>query len=82
MEDAPKLLKKNPESECPDWWIRLPPHKWPESWANTEDPEVPLERNLSGQPLAGLLWERQFEQALSELGLGENSELGMYLRAS
>ena len=31
---------------------------------------VPLERNLYGHPLAGLLWERQFEQAL-ELGWGE-----------
>ena len=29
---------------------------------------VPLERNLYGHPLAGLLWERQFEEALSELG--------------
>ena len=30
MEDAPKLLKI-PKSECPDIWIRLPRHKWPES---------------------------------------------------
>ena len=28
MGDAPKLLK-NPKSECPDIWIRLPRHKWP-----------------------------------------------------
>ena len=28
MEDAPKLLKI-PKSECPDIWIRLPRHKWP-----------------------------------------------------
>ena len=27
-----------------------------------EDPVVPLERNLYGHPLAGLLWERQFEK--------------------
>ena len=26
MEDDPKLLK-NPKSECPDIWIRLPRHK-------------------------------------------------------
>ena len=25
-----------------------------------EDPVVPLEGNLYGHPLAGLLWERQF----------------------
>ena len=33
-----------------------------------EDPVVSLERNLYGHPLAGLLWERQFEEALLELG--------------
>ena len=61
MEDAHKLLKI-PESECPDIWIRLPRHKWPKSWSSMEDPVVPLERNLNGHPLAGLLWERQFEK--------------------
>ena len=62
MEDAPKLLKI-PKSECPDIWIRLPRHKWPKSWSSIEDPVVPLERNLYGHPLAGLLWERQFEKS-------------------
>ena len=59
MEDAPKLLKIL-KSECPDIWIRLPRHKWPKSWSSMEDPVVPLERNLYGHPLAGLLWKRQF----------------------
>ena len=63
MEDAPKLLKI-PKSECPDTWIRLPQHKWPKSWSSMEDPVVPLERNLCGHLLAGLLWERQFEKVL------------------
>ena len=54
MEDAPKLLKIT-NSECPDIWIRLPRHKWPKSWSSMEDPVVPLERNLYGHPLAGLL---------------------------
>ena len=61
MEDAHKLLKI-PKSECPDIWIRLPRHKWPKSWSSIEDPVVPLERNLYGHPVAGLLWERQFEK--------------------
>ena len=52
----PQLLKI-PKSECPDIWIRLPRHKWPESWSSMEDPVVPLERNLYGHPLAGLLWK-------------------------
>ena len=33
-----------------------------------EDPVVPLERNLHGHPLAGLLWERQFGKVLLEHG--------------
>ena len=67
VEDAPKLLKI-PKSECPDIWIRLPRHKWPKSWSSIEDPVVPLERNLYGHPLAGLLWERQFEKILLKHG--------------
>ena len=63
MEDAPGLLKL-PKSECPDLWIRLPRHKRRNSWSNIEDPVVPLDRNLYGHPLAGLLWERQFEKVL------------------
>ena len=63
MDDDPKLLKI-PKSVCPDIWIRLPRHKWPKSWSSIEDPVVPLERNLYGHPLAGLLWERQFEKIL------------------
>ena len=67
MEDAHTLLKI-PKSECPDIWIRLPRHKWPKSWTSMEDPVVPLERNLYGHPLAGLLWERQFEKILLKHG--------------
>ena len=33
-----------------------------------EDPVVPLERNLYGHPLEGLLWERQFEKSLLQHG--------------
>ena len=67
MDSAPKLLKI-PKSEHPDIWIRLPRHKWPKSWSSMEDPVVPLERNLYGHPLAGLLWERQFEKILLQYG--------------
>ena len=67
MEGAPSLLKM-PESECPNIWIRPPKHKRPKSWFSMEDPVVPLVRNLHGHPLAGLLWERQFEKVLWEHG--------------
>ena len=43
---------------------------------------VPLERNLYGHPSAGLPWEKQFEEALLELGWEKNSELGMSVRSS
>ena len=33
-----------------------------------EDPVVPLERNLYGHPLAGLIWESQFEKILLKYG--------------
>ena len=62
LEDAPRLLNI-PQSECPVMWIRLPRHRRPKSWASIEDHVVPLERHLHGHPLAGLLWERQFEEA-------------------
>ena len=67
MEDAHNFLKI-PKSECPDIWIRLPRHKWPKSWSSIEDAVVPLERNLYGHPLAGLMWERQFEKILLKHG--------------
>ena len=51
MKDTHKLLK-NPKSECPAIWIRLPRHKWPKSWSSMEDPVVPLERKLHGHPLS------------------------------
>ena len=63
-----KWKMKIPKSECPDIWIRQPRHKWPKSWSSMEDPVVPLERNLYGHPLAGLLWERQFEKVLLKHG--------------
>ena len=67
MEDAHKLLKI-PKSECPDFWFRLPRHKWPNSSSSIEDPVAPLERNLYGHPLAVLLWERHFEKILLQHG--------------
>ena len=67
IEDAPQLLKI-PKSECPDIWIRLPRHKWPKSWSSMDDPAVPLERNLYGHPLEGLLWEMQFEKIRLKYG--------------
>ena len=39
-----------------------------ESWSNVKDPVVHFERNLFGHPLAGLLWDRRFEEVEMDLG--------------
>ena len=51
-------------------WEKIPnsQYKWPKSWSSMEDPVVPLERNLYGHPIAGLLWERQCEKILLRNG--------------
>ena len=54
--------------------------QWPESWSSMGDPIVPLERNLYGHPLAGLLWEKQFEKNPIAARLSEGFQLGMIIR--
>ena len=81
MKDAPTRLKL-PKSDCPDIWIRLPRYKWPKTCNNIREPLVPLERNLCGRSLAGLLWERHFEKALLENGCEKSTNLGMSVRPS
>ena len=65
MEDAHKLFKKLPNRSVQ---TRQPRHKWPKPWSSMEDPVVPLERNLYGHPVAGLLWDKQFEKILLKYG--------------
>ena len=57
-----------PKEKCPDTWISLPKSRRPLQWETVEDPVCPLERNLYGHPLAGLLWERHMEKTLFKLG--------------
>ena len=47
-----------------------------ESWAVIGDPVVLLERNVYGHPLAGLLWERQFEKSSARSLDGKKSRIG------
>ena len=65
LSDAKKLLGPDVVTET---WITLPPHKRPASWANIEDPVCPLDLNLYGHPLAGLLWELFQEDILLKVG--------------
>ena len=66
---------------CPDIWVRLPRHKWPVSWSSMEDPVVPLERNLYGHPLAGLLMGKAIWENPIETWLGEGFQVGMLIRS-
>ena len=71
MKDAPELhLSKE---KCLPKWIRIPKARKQQHWDSTDDPVVPLERNLYDHPLAGLLWERHFEKVLIEEGWGKVS---------
>ena len=67
MKDAARLLKL-PPARCPETWIALPRNRRPAWWGNVTDPLVPLECNLYGHPLAGLLWERYLEEILFSEG--------------
>ena len=61
LSDAPRLLRLL-ENECPQVWRGLPPSRRPKHWESIDEPVVPLERNLHGHPLAGLLLEGKFEE--------------------
>ena len=65
LSDASKILGPGVVTET---WITLPPHRRPKSWANIENPVCPLELNLYGHPLAGLLWELYQEDILLKCG--------------
>jgi hypothetical protein len=65
LSDATKLLGPGVVTET---WISLPPHRRPKSSDNIEDPVCPLELNLYGHPLAGLLWELFQEDILLKVG--------------
>ena len=68
LVDTPRLLK-SPKSECPDIWIRLPRHKWPKSWVQYRRSQSFLLSEICMViPWQDCLWERQFGEALFELG--------------
>ena len=64
LQSCSKFQSQNVQT----YGICLARHKWPKSSSSAEDPVVLLDWNLYGDPLAGLLWERQFEEVLSKLG--------------
>ena len=67
-----KLIRKN-LIEFLDICLRLPRHKMPKSWHNSEEPMNSLERNIGGHPFARFPWQRQFGK------MGEKQQLGNVL---
>ena len=63
LQEAHRLLGL-PKEQRPETWISLPKSRRPAQWEAVEDPVSPLERNLYGHPVAGLLWERHMENTL------------------
>jgi hypothetical protein len=66
LAEAPKLFGK--PDLITETWIKLPPHRRPKSWEHIQDPVCPLNLNLYGHPLAGLLWEKHQESILMKVG--------------
>ena len=64
-EDSLNSLRLS-EADCPMLWIRLSLSRRPKSWDYIEGPDVPMESNLYGHLLAGLLGERKHETRLGK----------------
>ena len=67
IEDAPQLLKI-PKPECPDHLDSSTTTQMAKIMVQYGRPRRSSERNLFGHPLAGLLWEKQFEKILLKHG--------------
>ena len=53
--------------------------QWSKSRSSMKGPVVPLERNLYGRPLAGLLWESQFKKILLKYEWKKIAKLGLHM---
>ena len=49
-------------------WVRLPPERWPKSWAGLRDPVCPLILALYGHPDSGGYWEQYCNTHLANVG--------------
>ena len=82
MEDAPKIIENSQIGMSTHLDTSTTTQMAKIMVSSMEDPVVSLERNLYGHPLAGLLWERQFEKVLLKHGWEKVSKLGMSLCTS
>ena len=68
MEDAPTLFEKYQSQNVQIFGYVYHSTNGKNHGPVMKNPVVPFERNLHGRPLAGLLWERQFEKVLLKYG--------------
>ena len=62
--EVPPTLLKLLKSEC----LTMSKKRGQQTWHKIDEPVVPLERNLYGHQLSGLLWDGQFENVPLENG--------------
>ena len=52
-------------------WISLPRDRRPKHWDNIEKPVCKLRLNLYGHPMAGLIWEKWCDKAITDSGFNK-----------
>ena len=77
MSDGSRLLML-PETECSTVRIKLPRNRRPKHWDNIDNPVDPLERNLYGLPLAGLFWDRRWNEVSLQESFGKGTPIGNF----
>ena len=56
------------ENNYIETWISLPRDRRPKHWDNIEKPVCKLRLNLYGHPMAGLIWEKWCDKAITDSG--------------
>ena len=67
LKDAHIILGGN-EGNYIETWITLPRERRPKHWDNMEKPVCKLRLNLYGHPMAGLIWEKWCDKAITDSG--------------
>ena len=67
LKDAHVILGGT-EDNYIETWISLPRDRRPKHWDNIEKPVCKLRLNLYGHPMAGLIWEKWCDKAITDSG--------------
>ena len=69
-------LLKIPKSECLDFWIRLPKHKWPKSWSSAEDPVFSFWANSARSFFSRTVVGKASRESSFRTRMGKSSKVG------